>query len=173
VVLATSNDASGVSSITSHAQQWASMVTATNNQLSGQSWSGRAGAFAGTNVEPGFAWGPASARSWINTVRANLPRTFVSNPTAFCPTTGTYTASTACGSGWTAADILSVSFSVSGTILQPVPQICGSSYRDRWYRMSKYAAGTSSGKIQFRGVMTQWRACQQVGCTTNYPFDRV
>jgi len=175
LVIATSNDASGVSgaNITSHATQWGNMVNALHTQLKAQSWGSRAGAFAGTNIEPGFTWAVTDSLTWINQVRSVVPRTFVSNPTAFCPTSGTYTGSTACGSGWIANDVISVPYapgSGSLALMQPVPQIYGSSYRERWYRLSDYlSTATPFGRIPFRGVMTQWRACQQIGCSTYYP----
>lgn len=164
MVVGTSNDASGVSSPSNHGAQWGNMVNALHSQLKSQSWGSRTGAFGGINVEPGFSWNPTNSKFWINNVRNKVPRTFVSNPTAFCPTSGTYSSGTNCGSGWTAEDVASVSYFNVHPVIQPFPQIYSSSYVERWYRLSKYSAGTSRGKFQFRGVMTQWRACQQVGC---------
>ena len=175
LVVASSSDGQMVSgdNVRIHGEQWGSMVNALHTQLRTQGWGSRAWALAGTNVEPGFAWNPTQSRLWINRARNNnSPRPFISNPTAFCNPEGTYTAATDCEYVWTAEDIASVSYFNSTPIIRPIPQIYGSSYVERWYRLSKCSAGTSRGKFAFRGVMTQWRACQQDpddSCPTNHP----
>lgn len=172
VAVSTSNDGYMSSSLVgSHGDQWGNMALALHNQLRSQSWGSRAWGLAGTDVEPGFAWNPTNSRLWINRTRSkNYPRPFISNPTAFCSTSGTYSASTACGYGWTAEDVASVSFWVNeGARILPVPQIYSWHYAARFYRLSKYSASTIRGKFQFDGVMSQWRACQQNGCSTYCP----
>jgi hypothetical protein len=170
LVASTSND-SATYGTTAHGTAFGQMVMSLQAQFQAQSWASRAGAFPGADIEPGFAASPVQTRNWVNAVRTAVnPRSFVSNPSADgCPTAGPVTNSSPCNNGWTMADVLLATSRPQQSIVVPVPQIYNNAMDDQWYWLSKLQVARGEGRIQFRGVMTQYRALQQNGASGFLP----
>jgi len=120
------------------------------------------------------SWSPAKwARSWVAGYTAGTSRLLYAADSADgCPQTGP---STACGNGWTVADVYDVATGASNSVVA-LPQIYrtdGAQAR-QWAYISQWGAQHGGQPLRVVGVLSQQSACRQVsGCsgTANSPAD--
>ncbi len=121
------------------------------------------------DIEPDFG-PPGPARSWAEGYNS------VHNYDYFnfgscdgCPFSGCLSCTPL--KNWTLDDIVYVSWGVPSA--WPLPEIYATdgSLADQWYRVSLRAATNWGGRMNIRGSMTQWQACQGQSCpgTDNTP----
>ncbi|TDQ46344.1 hypothetical protein [Actinorugispora endophytica] len=145
---------------------WARTVTAAARRATTD-----AVAVAGAvDAEPSWS-SPAWARAWVDAFTSASPAPlFTMNSADGCPVYGS--TSTACGNGWTVADVHYVSAGASPALV-PVPQI----YRTdgiqarQWANVSAWGVAHGHGPVRFGGALSQSAACAQRGCarTDNTP----
>jgi hypothetical protein len=163
IVATTSNQGSGVTR--AHGVAWANMVDAANAYFNkNPSVSSQVKAYGGTDIE--LSWNtPAVTTRWVEGyASAGSWDYYVDGDAAGCPPEGGV-----CNGGWTNADVRSANW--GNRFAWPVPQI----YREdgvqaeQWQRFSAYSASTFGSPFTFRGAMTQFWACVDIGSTCGGP----
>lgn len=153
---------------TAHGAAWAQMINSISAWITAPpSIASKVSVRGGNDFEPWNSYStPALARNWIDGYTSAYTGTsYVYNYGACsgCPYFD-YPNMTP-GNGWTLEDIWYVSYGAKPA--WPVPEIYWSygAHADQWYRMSLYGYNNHGTPMYFIGSLTQWQACQDVGCS--------
>jgi hypothetical protein len=160
LVLGTSNNGGSVTA--AHGDAWGRMVDNMNDYLFTNGYSSEVIAAGGIDAELGFN-GPGVTKDWTEGYKTGGDsRYFNFGDAAGCPPAGT--CGTAAYPGWTAHDIYYISWG------NPLAWPYGQIYRndglqaDQWRELDVHAVEHDSNSMFFEGSLTQWHACQDVGC---------
>ena len=143
-----------------HGQAWANMVNGVNDWFAQNGYSSQVSAAGANDIE--LSWNTYDrTKAWLDgydSVNQYEMLNFGAIPG--CP----YLAAPGarCGGGWTKDQVW---FAIWGSApVWPVPEIYLNNgvNAEQWYLMSVYAYDAHGLAIEFRGVLTQWQACQQV-----------
>jgi hypothetical protein len=159
--------------VTGHARAWATMVNATNDDISAHGYQRQADAVGAADIE--VSWGTSSTgRRWVDGYAAvdEWPYYNVGDA-AGCRQTGTAATPARCGSSsWFQDDLYYITW--QSPPAWGVPEI----YREdgaqarQWQQISKWGTLAGKSRIGFAGSLTQHAACG-AGCsgTNNTPRD--
>lgn len=162
IVISTSNYGSQVTS--GHGQAWASMANSVNQSLIDGGFSSQASADGGSDIEMGWS-SAATAKAWVDGYDVTNQRfMFNTGDAAGCPQSGSSSSPGACNNGWTQQDVYYVSWQASPSV--PLPQIYrnDSAQAKQWQQVKLYGFLRYSSAMHLQGSLTQWNACQEVGC---------
>ena len=146
-----------------HGAAWAQMVRQVNEYLAAGGYAGQVLVVGAIDME--LSWsGPLPARAWVEGFNANDQekyRYYNFGDCAGCPSI--YHPGWSPTNGWTLWDVWYTSWGAQPA--WPLPLI----YADdginayQWQWLSRYSVINYNSKILFKGPMTQYQACQQVG----------
>lgn len=150
-----------------HGRAWAQMVNGVNTWLVNSRYSGQVSAVGASDIE--LSWNyPTDTIAWMNGYdSANNFELLNFGALPGCPRFSAPGAT--CGSYPYIWSYEQVWFAIWGSPpVYPVPEIYANSgvNAEQWYLMSVYAYDHHGQAVEFRGVMTQWMACQQVSDPT-------
>lgn len=148
-----------------HGQAWAEMVNRIQAYIeTPTSYASQIGAGAGNDIE--LNWNsPSATRNWVNgyTSAGSYPY-YNYGACEGCPT------ATNPGwipdNGWSLEDVWFVSWGAAPA--NPLPEIYANSgvNAEQWQYVSLYAYNNHGARINVKGSMTQYQACQDLGCSS-------
>ena len=156
LAVTTNNSNSGSTTFAKGAQHKQN-VNSISSTIEGTATGAKVDVYGGNDWEPGFGTATASI-AWIDGFRSvGGVQLLINGSLDACPTSGTYSAGTACVSNnsWT-VDQLYYPYR-NGAI--PLPQIYSNSLSEQWYRMSAYGKSATTYKLRFAAIMTQRSSC--------------
>lgn len=168
LIIATTNDDSDPERVTSaHGAAWADLVDAVATWTSGQGYTALVNVQGGSDIEPGFN-SVADSRAWVDGYESVNNRAMWNLGSADgCPQSGNGTVNGSCNNGWKQLDVLYVSWLLPSAV--PLPQIYtnNSSVAKQWRYIKLYGVVSQSRTMTLQGSLTQWNACQEVGCASD------
>lgn len=144
-----------------HGSAWAKMVNDVNAWFISNGYAGQVHAVGATDIEP--AWNTATnSRAWVDGYTASAKYDYYNfGSLDGCATRST--PKTTCYNGWTRTDALYVNFGPLPAF--PLPEIyrTNGTNAEQWALLSVYSVEYYGVPMDFVGVLTQWKACKQVG----------
>ncbi|MBI4497918.1 MAG: hypothetical protein HY689_08485 [Chloroflexi bacterium] len=154
----------------SHGRAWAQMVNQVAVWLYNSGYSSQVHAAGASDME--MSWNsPPTTRAWVDGYSsANWLNLYNYGDAAGCPPYGS------CGTSsypeWTQDDVWYISWGAKPAWPLPEIYLTNGGNAQQWYRLSLYAYLARGGRMHIAGTLTQYQACQQVGChpaTANTP----
>jgi hypothetical protein len=144
-----------------HGRAWQQMVGAVADWINGQpGYASKLSVAGASDMEPG--WNSASdTRAWVDGYFSTSNKLYALYNYGSCDGCPYFNRpSSKPPNGWTLEDIWYISY--GARLAYPIPEIYhrGGIQADQWARMSLYAYNKHGRKMYFRGVFSQWSACQ-------------
>ncbi len=147
-----------------HGQAWSQLISDLTSYITNQGYSYQV--FVAGAIDAELSWDtPVHTRNWVNGYKqGNYNHLYNIGACDGCP--GDYTPNPPLTNGWSYEDIWYISHGAS-VIYSPVPEIYKTNgiNAEQWQAVSYYAATEKSGKLPFRGVLTQYQACADTNFT--------
>jgi len=148
--------------LSNHGQAWAQMVNEVDTWLGTTNKRSKEAVVGASDMQ--LDWNSAeNTRAWADGYDSVNNRPYYNfGSCEGCPYSGN--PNSAPNNNWAKDDVWYVSWGVQSA--WPLPEIYNTSGKnaDQWYRMSLYSYSDHGLRMSFRGVLTQWDACQGQSC---------
>lgn len=152
-----------------HGAAWARMVNDVNTFLEYNEYL-QIVAIGASDME--VAWNsPTITRDWVNGYdSANYYALYDYGDAQGCPTYRTDGVNGYCDNSWYQEDVWYVSWGSGASKPLPLIYATGGENADQWYSLSAYAYDAHGARMEIKGSVTQYQACQQTGtwCQENH-----
>jgi hypothetical protein len=150
---------------TAHGKAWSTMVRDLNQWAVSQGIIQQVQIYGANDIELGWN-SPAWSRAWIagfEQVSGNFMLHF--GDAAGCPYEDNphWSCGTSTYLGWTIEDVWYVSYGAPSALPLPLIYLTTGVHAKQWANLSRYSVTQHGYRMDFTGVFTQWRACQQFG----------